>query len=213
MFGVDRNYPWAIGEYERLARTDGRASILTRPRHVVLPARPEAEPDDRAPKTQHGDARLTRQTGRPIENLTFIYLATGRTKDAIEAGEKGIEAQRNGCQHLQQSRLDLCDIQRIRRFATSTSARRKKAGRANQGRAVEFFSTLLPRSTSGRAITERALTTLRKAQGRGRRSRRRNSRDRSGTSRSYGQTIPCGRKTRRVNMMSRWADLFLYSAR
>jgi tetratricopeptide (TPR) repeat protein len=158
--GVDRNYPWAIGEYERLARTDGRASILTRLGMLYFLLDPKQNLTIALQKLEMATS-ADPANWEAYRNLTFIYLATGRTKDAIAAGRKALELNEtdantyNNLAWIYTTSKEFGDLPQAQAYAEKAVALTKE-GQWN-------FLDTLAEVYFRQGDHERALTTLRKA--------------------------------------------------
>jgi tetratricopeptide (TPR) repeat protein len=89
----DQNYPWAIDQYEKIAKTNATAPILARlgMLYFLQDRRNESIALEKLEMAKRADPA----NWEVYRNLTFIYLATDRKKEAIEAGQRALELNSN----------------------------------------------------------------------------------------------------------------------
>jgi tetratricopeptide (TPR) repeat protein len=89
----DQNYPWAIDQYEKLAKTNPSAPILARLAmlYFLLNQKNESIALQKLEMARRADP----DNWEVYRNLTFIYLQTDRRKEAIEAGQKALQLNNN----------------------------------------------------------------------------------------------------------------------
>jgi len=83
---MEGNYIWAVKGYEEVARTHPSASVLARLGVLYFQADPKNEKT--AIETLDRARRLDPNNWEVYRSLTYIYTATNRPKDAIEAEQK-----------------------------------------------------------------------------------------------------------------------------
>lgn len=85
---LEGNYKWAVGRYERLAKTHPSAPILARLGLLYF----QADPSDQktAIATLEQAKQLDPNNWEVYRSLTYIYTATNQTENAIEAGKMAL---------------------------------------------------------------------------------------------------------------------------
>jgi tetratricopeptide (TPR) repeat protein len=86
---IDKNYALAIDQYEEIAKNTQSASILAR--LGVLYFQLDPKNADSAVQLLEKSASLDPGYWETYRNLAYIYTATGRTKEAIAAGQKALQ--------------------------------------------------------------------------------------------------------------------------
>jgi tetratricopeptide (TPR) repeat protein len=85
---MEGNYIWAVRGYEEIAKTHPSASVLARLGVLYFQADPKNE--KAAIETLDRAKGLDPNNWEVYRSLTYIYTATNRPKDAIEAGQKAL---------------------------------------------------------------------------------------------------------------------------
>jgi len=85
---MEGNYIWAVRGYEEIARTHPSASVLARLGVLYFQADPNNEKT--AIETLNRASRLDPNNWEVYRSLTYIYTATNRPREAIEAGQKAL---------------------------------------------------------------------------------------------------------------------------
>ena len=85
---MEGNYIWAVRGYEEIAKTHASASVLARLGVLYFQADPKNE--KAAIETLDRAKGLDPNNWEVYRSLTYIYTATNRPKDAIEAGQKAL---------------------------------------------------------------------------------------------------------------------------
>jgi tetratricopeptide (TPR) repeat protein len=89
LLSKDKNYKWAIAEYEQLAREYRRAPILARLGDLYFRSDKSRAP--LAIETLESARRLDPQLPEVSQVLTFIYVSTHREAEAIREGARALE--------------------------------------------------------------------------------------------------------------------------
>jgi tetratricopeptide (TPR) repeat protein len=90
----DRNYPWAIAQYEELSKTYVNASILARLGMLYFLFDPNNNMNIAIEKLETAK-KLDPNNWEIYRNFTYIYLFANRQKDAIESGQQAIKLNKN----------------------------------------------------------------------------------------------------------------------
>lgn len=90
---VDKNYAMAIDQYQQIFNTKPNAAILSRLGVLYFQLDPKNK--DKAISMLDMAKRLEPNYWETYRNLSYIYSASGRTKDAIEAGQKALHLNPN----------------------------------------------------------------------------------------------------------------------
>ena len=85
----DNNKPQAINQYESLATSNPTALILAR--LGLLYFQDDAKNANKGIQELEMAKRLDPNSSEVFRNLTFIYIGTGRLKDAIESGQMALK--------------------------------------------------------------------------------------------------------------------------
>lgn len=90
---ADQNYPWAIDQYEKIAKTNPSGPILARlgMLHFLLDRKNESIALQKLDMARRADP----DNWEVYRNLTYIYLKIDRKKEAIEAGQRALELNSN----------------------------------------------------------------------------------------------------------------------
>jgi tetratricopeptide (TPR) repeat protein len=94
----DRDYQLAIDQYERIAEVNPNAPILAR--LGILYYQCDSNKVDMALRTLEIAKHLDPQYWEIYRNLSYIYAETGRTKEAVEAGLRALELNKNDAMSL-----------------------------------------------------------------------------------------------------------------
>jgi len=86
----DKNYPWAIAEYEKIAAERPSAAILARLGDLYFRASPKKNVDAALEKLAMAQ-RLDDRSWETYQVLTYVYVSTGREADAVRAGTRALE--------------------------------------------------------------------------------------------------------------------------
>lgn len=158
--GVDKNYPAAIDEYEKIAKTDGRAAILARLGVLYFLLDPK-ENEQIALEKLNAATRADPGNWEAHRNLTFIYLATDRIKDALESGQKALQLNENDANTysnlawIHATSPEFGDLGKAQKYA-------EKAVKLTKERQSSFLDTLAE-VYFRQGDRERALASLHKA--------------------------------------------------
>lgn len=87
---ADKNYAWAVDQYEDLAKSNPSAAILARLGILYFLLDPNAN-EAKAIQTLEKAKELDDNNWEIYRSLTYIYTTKRRTKEAIKAGERAIE--------------------------------------------------------------------------------------------------------------------------
>jgi tetratricopeptide (TPR) repeat protein len=90
----DKNYPWAIEQYETLAQTYVNASILARLGMLYFMFDPNNNLETALKKLEMAK-QIDANNWEIYRNLTYIYLFADRQKDAVESGRRALELNKN----------------------------------------------------------------------------------------------------------------------
>jgi tetratricopeptide (TPR) repeat protein len=86
----DRNYPWAIDQYERISKDYSTAPILARLGVLYFRQDPKKNENIAIEKLEMAK-RLDPTCWDIYKSLTYIYSSTGRSEEAIKTGQKALE--------------------------------------------------------------------------------------------------------------------------
>ena len=85
----DKNYPWAIKEYEKLAADRPSAPLLARLGDLYF--RSDRAKAELALATLQRATSLDARAWEPYQVLTYVYVSIGREADAVRAGKRALE--------------------------------------------------------------------------------------------------------------------------
>jgi tetratricopeptide (TPR) repeat protein len=91
---VDKNYAMAIDQYQRILKAKPNAAILSRLGVLYFQLDPKNN-KDKAIDMLDMAKRLEPGYWETYRNLSYVYSASGRTNDAIEAGQKALQLNPN----------------------------------------------------------------------------------------------------------------------
>lgn len=86
----DKNYPWAIKEYEKLAGERPSAALLARLGDLYFRSDPEGKVEI-ALATLTRARKLDDRAWEPYQVLTYVYVSAGREAEALRAGTRALE--------------------------------------------------------------------------------------------------------------------------
>ena len=89
----DKNYAWAVDQYERIAASYSNAPILARLGVLYFLLDPNNQ--DVAIQKLEMAKRIDPKYWEIYRSLTYIYQATNRPKEAIESGRRALELNKN----------------------------------------------------------------------------------------------------------------------
>jgi tetratricopeptide (TPR) repeat protein len=160
----DQNYAWAVDQYRRIAETRPSAPILARLGTLYFLLDPkDPKNQDLALEKLEAAKAIDSNYWEIYRSLTYIYLATGRLAEAIEAGKKALELNANDANtynnlawiYATSSEPALSDLRRAQEYG-------EKAVRLTKEKQPDFLDTLA-RVYFNQGDRDRALECLRKA--------------------------------------------------
>jgi tetratricopeptide (TPR) repeat protein len=133
----DKNYAWAIGQYEQLEKTYSNAQILSRLGSLYFLQ--DTKSESKAIETLERARRLDPEAWDIYRNLTYIYVVGDKPKEALDAGLKALNLNQTDANtfnnlawiYSTSSNPAFVDLNKAYDHA-------KKAGRSDQGKTSQL---------------------------------------------------------------------------